>query len=65
MGGCCATRRESAITSMALNPPSMLKCGGSESNGLKLSPNTFIPRKKIWIIVSNWDYSKARKNESL
>ena len=43
----------------------MIARGASDSNRLKLSPDTFIPRKKIWVIVANKDYSKARSNKSL
>ena len=37
----------------------------TRSSRLKLSPDTFIPRKKIWVIVQNKDYSLARSSKSL
>ena len=32
---------------------------------LKLSPDTFVPRKKIWILIQNKDYSDARSGKAL
>lgn len=50
-----------------MNPSHMNTRNGSSdnSNRLNLSPETLIPRKKIWIIVANSEYSKARSNQSL
>ena len=62
MGGCCATNAETGFKSLSMNPPT---ANMTSDNRLKLSPDTFIPKKKIWIIVKNKDYSTARKNQSL
>mmetsp|Transcript_1781 Transcript_1781/g.2524 ORF Transcript_1781/g.2524 Transcript_1781/m.2524 type:complete len:122 (+) Transcript_1781:18-383(+) len=61
MGACCSTTQEQNANALFM-PSNMLS---GRSSRLKLSPSTFIPRKKIWVIVANSDYSLARQSKSL
>ena len=62
MGACCSATTEQGPNSMGFRDTNMLS---ARSTRLKLSPTTFIPRKKIWVIVQNSDYSMARQSKSL
>ena len=61
MGACCSATTEQGPNGWTMQS----NMRSARSTRLKLSPTTFIPRKKIWVIVQNSDYSLARQSKSL